>query len=355
MVSTCDPTARPSISLILVVRDSVGALPELLDDILAQDLPRTDWEVVAVDGNSRDGTPDLLERTLGAALGLQWRLFANPRLALAPGWNIGLAAARGEAMVRVDAHARIGPTFLRRCVEALASGEDIVGGPVLTLPPQGRLSLLYAVENSRFAGAAAGFRRAGPPRYVDTLAYAAYRRRVFEVCGGLDERLHRNQDNELHARLRHAGFRFRCDPSITSRYRMRATWRGVLGQKFRNGYWVALTSAVRPGCFAARHLAPVFFVTALAIGTALGVLRQSWLALSTVLLLYAVVAIAITAREVSLMSVRPKAVLVALPIACCIVHLVYGIGTLSGTFAVPGFMFRHRNYQLPRPVTRGVA
>ena len=66
-------------------------------------------------------------------------------------------------------------------------------------------------------GTGAGFRvgrtEAGP---VDTLAFGAYRREVFERLGTFDEELVRNQDDEFNLRLTRAGGTIWMDPSLRS-------------------------------------------------------------------------------------------------------------------------------------------
>ena len=55
------------------------------------------------------------------------RVLRNPKRWLASGINVALDAATGDAIIRLDAHARIPADFLARNVEALCAGESIVG------------------------------------------------------------------------------------------------------------------------------------------------------------------------------------------------------------------------------------
>lgn len=69
-------------------------------------------------------------------------------------------------------------------------------------------AVMRALDTSRFCGGAAPFRNSGEARYVDTLAYALYRRSVYDRVGFYDERLRRTEDNDMHYRMRMAGYRF---------------------------------------------------------------------------------------------------------------------------------------------------
>ena len=339
----------PEITLAIVLRNAVAHLPNLLGDVSRQTLGPQRFELLVVDGMSDDGSLGLVEEFRRAHQGHQIRILPNPGLILATGWNLALARAAAPILVRVDVHARIDPTFLEMCLEVLADGESIVGGPVISEFPGGNSSLIHAVESSRLGGSAAAFRRQEYAGYVDTVAYAAYRREVFKKVGGFDERLVRNQDNDMHMRLRQAGYRFRFDPRIRSRHIMRATWRGLLAQKFRNGRWVALASALRPGAFSARHLLPAAYVLALLIAAVAGSITHSAWPL-TVLLGIHLMAGAASAIATEHGRRYPLRVRVLLPAALCLVHAAYGSGTLIGVVQAPWFLLSNRRSAPPRPL-----
>ena len=51
---------------------------------------------------------------------------------------------------------------------------------------------------------------------VNTLAFAAYRKKVFDDVGLYNEKLVRTEDNEMHYRMKKAGYRFFYNPEIVS-------------------------------------------------------------------------------------------------------------------------------------------
>jgi len=344
-----DRPHHPEITLAIVLRNAARHLPTLLDDVARQTLDPRRFELLVVDGMSEDGCLGAVEDFHLSHPDRHVRTLVNPGRILATGWNLALAHAAAPVLVRVDVHARIDPTFLEMCLEALSEGEDIVGGPVISEFPGGNRSLIHAVESSRLGGSAAAFRRQEHAGYVDTLAYAAYRREVFAAVGGFDVRLVRNQDNDMHLRLKRAGYRFRFDPRIRSRHIMRATWGGLLAQKFRNGRWVALASSLRPGAFSARHLLPAaYMLTLLAAVTAGFVARTAWPA--TALLGAHLLAGAVSAFATEHGRRYPTRVRVLLPGALWLVHAAYGLGTLLGVLQAPWFLIANRRSETPRPL-----
>ena len=321
------------ISFIIVAFNAAGSLNALLEDLLAQTIPHEQIEALLVDSASTDATRAIM-LDFARTAPFEVKVLDNPKRWLASGINVALGAATGDAIIRLDAHARIPKDFLQKNLQALERGEDIVGGCVLGGAPSGAWeSVLRTVDTSRFCGGAAPFRNGGEARYVDTLAYALYRREVYDKVGLYDERLRRTEDNDMHYRMRKAGYRFRFSPTIRSYHAARPTLRGQLRQKWGNGYWIGRTMRIQPRCFAPRHLIPALFVLALLAGLLLCPLT-AW-PLAGLLLVYGAADVVFAVRS-ALSQPRGRLLcLLTLPVLFPLVHVVYGAGTLLG-LAAPG-------------------
>ncbi len=316
------------ISFIVVAYNAAGSLGALLEDLLVQTIPHEQIEALLVDSASTDATRAIM-LDFAKATPFEVKVLDNPRRWLASGINVALAAATGDAIIRLDAHARIPKDFLENNLRALARGEDIVGGCVLGGAPSGAWeSVLRTVDTSRFCGGAAPFRNGGEARYVDTLAYALYRREVYDKVGLYDERLRRTEDNDMHYRMRKAGYRFYFSPDIVSYHAARATMRGQLRQKWGNGYWIGRTMRIQPRCFAPRHLIPALFVLALLFGLLL--LPFSVWPLLLLLSAYLACDLVFAVRGALSQESGRLLALLTLPFLFPAVHVVYGVGTLAG-------------------------
>ena len=316
------------ISFIVVAYNAAGSLGALLGDLLVQTIPHEQIEALLVDSASTDATRAIM-LDFAKATPFEVKVLDNPRRWLASGINVALAAATGDAIIRLDAHARIPKDFLENNLRALARGEDIVGGCVLGGAPSGAWeSVLRTVDTSRFCGGAAPFRNGGEARYVDTLAYALYRREVYDKVGLYDERLRRTEDNDMHYRMRKAGYRFYFSPDIVSYHAARATMRGQLRQKWGNGYWIGRTMRIQPRCFAPRHLIPALFVLALLFGLLL--LPFSVWPLLLLLSAYLACDLVFAVRGALSQESGRLLALLTLPFLFPAVHVVYGVGTLAG-------------------------
>ena len=316
------------ISFIVVAYNAAGSLGALLEDLLAQTIPHEQIEALLVDSASTDATRAIM-LDFAKAAPFEVKVLDNPKRWLASGINVALGAATGDAIIRLDAHARIPKDFLENYLRALERGEDIVGGCVLGGAPSGAWeSVLRTVDTSRFCGGAAPFRNGGEARYVDTLAYALYRREVYDKVGLYDERLRRTEDNDMHYRMRKAGYRFYFSPDIVSYHAARATMRGQLRQKWGNGYWIGRTMRIQPRCFAPRHLIPALFVLALLFGLLL--LPFSVWPLLLLLSAYLACDLVFAVRGALSQESGRLLALLTLPFLFPAVHVVYGVGTLAG-------------------------
>jgi len=274
-------------------------------------------------------------------------ILSNPGKILASGWNRALAHADGDIILRVDAHSRIPMNFIRTNVQGILNGEDVVGGMRKTLlPDEPWQQLLCHAEHSRFGSGAADYRNPGEARYVDTLAHAAYRRSVFARVGGYDERLKRTEDNDIHYRMKKAGFRFFYSPEIVSFHCARSSLGALLRQKYGNGFWIGLTIGIQPRCFGMRHFVPALFVVALGAACLAG-LRSHWMPLLLLSCIYGFSACLFAAKEMAGSPLKIKLLCSILPMVFFLMHVSYGIGTVLGLAGMPFFAWKNHGYEIP--------
>ena len=315
------------ISIVIPCRNEARSIVPVLDSILAQDFGSGEWEVIVADGTSDDGTRTILERY--QHMEPRIRVIDNPSKAVPAGLNMAIRAARGDTILRMDAHTSYAPDYVRRCVETLdAAAAENVGGPARTCPNGYWGRAIAAAYHSAVACGGAKFHDPGYEGWVDTVPYGCWRKSTLLRIGLFDERLIRNQDDELNLRLRRAGGRIWQSPDIVSWYRPRSSLKNLVLQYFQYGFWkVAVIRKHRiPASW--RHVVPPTFVTAnLAIpaaGLVVPGLTVLWAAMIALYLLVCIVASADCARKKGWM------LLPALPLVFFAYHTAYGAGFLAG-------------------------
>lgn len=328
------------ISVIIPCRNESQFIGKCIDSILLNDYPKENIEVLVVDGMSEDGTREILNQFIKQHPFI--RILDNPRRITPVAMNIGIKHAHGKVIVRMDAHTVYPSQFISTAVEYLdRTGAEVVGGPVITKPGADTLvakSIALATSHP-FGVGNSMFRTFAIEGYVDTVPFGAYRRDVFDKVGLFNERLVRNQDNELSSRILRAGGKIYLTSKLVANYYNQASLGGLLKQAFRTGMWNAVTLSINPTAFRWRHFIPFIFVTALVSLAVLSVflywIQPLFMALvGLYCFVNAASSIQIAVRE------GLKFVLI-LPIVFFLYHVCYGLGTWYGLLkmAVTGWEF----------------
>lgn len=336
----------PKISFMTIAYNEEKFLQALLDDLLKQDFPHGEIEVILVDGGSTDKTKEVMTRFAEESDFFDCRVLDNPKRIQAAGWNVAIKNATGDILIRLDAHGRIDADFVSNVVEQMDKGESIVGGQRITLFEGKKpfAKLLAHAEASPFGSAVASYRRKVPKSYVKTLAHAAYRKEVFARSGLFNENLVRTEDNELHFRMRRAGYRFCQCPEICSYLHARNTLKGMIKQKWGNGFWVGATLPVCPQCLSLYNFVPAVFVMVLFSAICWSIVNADLFALAFMGFFYFLAAIVATVREIiKEPSWAVKPLLLLLPPIFLLLHTVYGTATVLGVVFSPILVAKNSN------------
>jgi succinoglycan biosynthesis protein ExoA len=314
--------SRPIVSVIIPCRNEARFIGACLDSILASDYPAARREIIVADGLSDDGTREELAAYLSRGL---IRVVDNPGRIVSTGLNRAIHAARGEIIIRVDAHTEYAPDYLRQCVEVLTeTGAANVGGAQRTRSDGYLQGAIAAAFHSPFAVGGARSHDVEHEGFVDSVIYGCWRRETLLAIGLFDEALVRNQDDELNLRLTRAGYRIYQSRRIRSWYRPRASLGGLFRQYRQYGYWkVAVIRKHRlPASW--RHLVPAAWVAGLG-----GLLLLAPVnALAAMVLIGTLVTYGVAALLAALAA--PRRYLPLLPVIFFIYHFAYGTGFLRG-------------------------
>jgi glycosyltransferase involved in cell wall biosynthesis len=281
-----------------------------------------------VDGGSTDGSREFVEAL--AQSDPRVRLVHSPAGTIPAGMNVGIRAARGDVIARVDARALLAPDYIRTAVSLLEStGAANVGGPVRSITRTTVGHALALAWSSRFGlGGAAARYGDSTEHWTDTVYLGVFPRRVLEASGLYDESIVQDEDTELNYRIRAHGGRILMSPRLRSTYLNQPTLGRIARKNFLFGWSKALVWRKHPRMIRIRHLVPPAFVGALLAGLPLAGmypgLRPLWASLAAS---YALVCLAVTAAQ--LLRTRRRDALL-LVVVFPLIHVAWGSGFLWG-------------------------
>jgi glycosyltransferase involved in cell wall biosynthesis len=335
----------PSISVIVPCRNEERYIAACLDSLLPSSSADGQLEILVVDGMSRDKTREIVAE-YGKKEPLV-RLVDNPAGTIPAAMNIGVRNARGQVILKIDAHSNYPRDYISNCVESLTRFEaDNAGGIVRILPANESLtakSIAVALAHRFASGNAYVKVGAKGPCWADSAAFGCWRKEVLEKIGGWNEKLGGSSDMDLNARLKEAGGRILLNPDIQISYYADANFRSYWKHNFADGVWATYVLKFRSRAWAWRHWVPMAFLLSLLISAGLVLISRIFgLVFMGILGCYVLVNLAAMIQ----ISFQEKSIkyLLLLPLAFGIRHFAHGVGALYGAIllVLPGEHWKGR-------------
>jgi len=305
---------------------------------LADQYKIEDCEIIVVDGLSFDNTHAVVSKFIAENQNLHVRVMDNPARNIPAALNIGIAHAKGDIIVRMDAHAVPSADYVRRCVEVLTdSNIDVVGMACRVRPGSDSVigrAIALAVSHPFGIGDAKYRVPDSSSQYVDTVAFGAFRKTLWEELGGYNENLLTNEDYDFHYRVRRRDGRIFLDTSCYCDYFARPTIRSLIAQYFRYGQWKAQMIKLHPRSIRWRHVVPPLFVASLILSLGLSYWEPlTLLAFVIIVISYGLLSFYFAVKS----SLRGGDSRLILPLiaAFLAVHLTWGSSFLLGIFHSP--------------------
>jgi succinoglycan biosynthesis protein ExoA len=313
------------VSVLIPVLNEERHVRAAADAMRAQDFDGG-AEFIFIDGGSEDRTPEILREL--AAEDPRVRILDNPQRSTPIALNIGLRAAHGKFIARMDAHTHYPPNYLSAGVARLSRGDVAhVSGPQLAEGDNKWSRRVALALSTRLGTGGASFRHSRDEEFeVDSGFTGIWARSTLDEQNGWDEGWPNDQDSELAARIREQGGRIVCVPEMGARYVPRDSLRALARQYWRYGFYRAKTSSRHPDSMRRSHvLAPGLALALLAAVLPIrGVRSLARLGLA----LYVIAVVAVTGEQA--LAINPRDAL-SLPAVFMCMHLPYGFGFLAGS------------------------
>lgn len=317
------------VRVVIPCRNEAGYIGRCLRSLIAADRLNMELEAWVCDGLSEDDTRAEVMPLVAAH---PWiRLVDNPERTTPQAMNIGLRPGGYEVGIILGAHAEVDVAFFQENLRTLAGHPQAgcVGGIIENVYTDAVSRRVGAAMGHPFGVGGAHFRTGRKEGEVDTVAFGAYRRAVFEQVGYFDERLVRNQDDEFNYRVTKAGWKIILSPRIRSRYYVRASYERLFRQYRQYGFWKVYVNKLHGSITTLRQLVPALWVAFL-LGGSLGLLHP-WSALCYFAGVLGYLSLALFS------AVRAAAVpgdIFGVLRAFLVLHFAYGLGYLHGVWSL---------------------
>jgi glycosyltransferase involved in cell wall biosynthesis len=320
------------VSVIIPCYNEEKFIGSCLNSIIANDYPKNNLEILVIDGMSKDKTRKILKEYIQKYSFI--RLLDNPKKFIPFGINIGIKEAKGEIIMRGDAHTTYGKDYILNCVKYLYEyNADSVGGIRKHIPSKGALfaeAITFSLSHP-FGGGNAYYRYPSiikKPKWVDTVPFFCCKKEIFKRVGLFNENIQRSEDMEFNLRLKRAGGKILLVPEIVSYYYPRSTLKDFFFHNFKDGIWAVYPLKFTRMPLRLRHYIPLIFVLSLLISLTAG-LFWFWgkffffLILRSYFLLNLLFSLEISLR-------RGLKYFFILPFVFTARHFGYGLGSLWG-------------------------
>ena len=321
------------LSVIVPIYQEEKYISKCIDSMLSQDYPKDDLEIILVDGMSKDRTREIVATYTAKYPFI--RMIDNPDRIAPCAMNRGIKEAKGDVIIRLDAHVYYPKNYFSLLVEKLNElpGAENVGALCDTLPVNDSITAqsIAAVLSSSFGMGNSHFRvGADKEMEVDTVPFGCFHRSIFDKVGLYDEELVRNQDDELNARIIKAGGKIYLIPQLVCEYYARDTAKKVYKMFYQYGVFKPLVNKKLGSPATVRQFFPLFFVLGLLVGPVVCLfLPVLWWAYFAVIMLWFILATSFSLKD----SKNLKRILTQNWIYF-VVHFGYGWGYIVGIYKI---------------------
>ena len=318
------------VSVIIPCFNEESTITLLLDAIKYQTFPIARLEVIIADALSTDQTRRKIGKFLQKNNELTVNVIDNPKRTIPAAVNLAVNAAKGEFIVRLDAHSIPNTKYIELCINALKTDiAECVGG-VWDIVPGGQGWIARSIASAAAHPVGVGdaqYRFTNKPSFVDTVPFGAFRKELFIKIGGFNENLLTNEDYEFYTRIRKNHGKIWLDPAIRCTYFARKDLNALARQYWRYGFWKYRMLVNYPESLRWRQALPPLFVFLVMILLLFSIFfRFSRWVLVWFLAFYLIVLIGTSLK--SCFKKSYPGLFIGMPLAMACMHFSWGAGFL---------------------------
>jgi glycosyltransferase involved in cell wall biosynthesis len=321
-------------SIIIPTFNEESYIDSCIDSILVSDIDTDTIEILIVDGQSSDKTVEIVKNYMQKYPFI--KLLQNKKKIIPTAMNIGIKEAKGEYIIRIDAHATYPKNYFSKLLywsEKLDA--DNVGGVCITdvKNKTPKTESIKAVMSHKLGVGGGDYREViSEPKESNTVPFGCFKKETLLKYGFFDERLERTEDLEINKRFIDRGGKVYLVPELSFIYYAKERLRDLAKKSFATGKWIVLNPYFTKTTKALHlhHVIPLLFVLSL-------ILPLLFCPIDKIFCIITVLSFTIYMSAIFYFSYKLKRkdnsffYLVATFVT---LHISYGIGSLAGIFKV---------------------
>lgn len=326
---------KPFVSIICPTYNEEKYIANLIESILNQDFSRENMEFLILDGRSTDKTREIIRQ-----YELKYpflKLIDNPNKIATSALNIGLKQAKGDVIMRIDAHCSYPKNYISTLIKYLFElNADNVGAVLNTLSAKDTTECrAIAIASGHKFGVGNSSFRVGVNKIIETstVPFGCFKREVFQRIGVFDENLPRAEDDEFNARIINHGGKIFLIPNITVNYYARDSFGKMRKMYYQYGLYKPLVMKKLGKPATLRQFFPLLFLLGLFVGAILSCFSKYILFLYfTILGIYLCMGIFVGIGKAKLY--KDLKLIYYMPFTFFLIHLSYGWGYICGIWKI---------------------
>ena len=217
---------KPLISIIVPVYNAEKTIKACIDSLLKQTYDN--YEIIAVDNNSKDETKGILQSYNGKI-----RFLTEEKQGSFAARNTGVRNSEGEILAFIDADCIAENKWLEKLTEPIRVEAEVAAyGSSVDVQETRWSRMEHLYEESIIEGFSKG-------NYIEMgdTKNLAITRRLFEDIGGFDESFEWSGDTDFGLRIVEREYKIRLTEGAKVKHHFKATMGRIVRNKLRHGFW----------------------------------------------------------------------------------------------------------------------
>jgi cellulose synthase/poly-beta-1,6-N-acetylglucosamine synthase-like glycosyltransferase len=256
----------PFISVIMTVLNMERTIGECLDSLINLDYPKDRYEIIVVDGNSKDRTKEIVLEKAKKTKEPEIRFYEKEGL-VGVGRNEAFKQAKGEFVAITDGDMVVPQDWLSNLIQNFEDDVAGVGGPNDNADKSLITTAISCIDVQGPSNDVVPLLGKNPYKkekksdsdvYTTVCRNTAYRKGVLDEIKGFDERIISCDDPELNIKILKKGYKLKYTPDALVKHHHRSSITGFYKQQRRYAVSQAIVNKIHPELF--RPVQPLPFL-----------------------------------------------------------------------------------------------